>query len=68
MIIGMTPKEKLYYLVHQYYLGKYGTEKFADEFTVTFDLEIDYETINKDETDLFGDLCIIIARFILVCQ
>jgi hypothetical protein len=59
----MTSKEKLFYLLEQYYFNKYSTEIFADEFTITYDTEIDYDLLTEKENKLLGDLCIITARF-----
>lgn len=59
----MTAKEKLFYLLEQYYLNKYSTKIFADEFTVTYDLETDYDLLTEKENKFLGDLCIIAARF-----
>ncbi len=59
----MSPKGKLYYLLEQYFLNKYTTTVFADEFTVTYDLEVDYESLTEEENALFGELCAMTARF-----
>lgn len=59
----MTSKEKLYYLLEQYYLCKYSTEMFADKFTVTFNLETDYDSLSEEEMELFEELSIKTARF-----
>jgi len=59
----MTSKEKLYYLLEQYYLNKYSTEIFTDEFTTICNLETDYESLTENENKLLGDLCTITSRF-----
>ncbi len=59
----MTSKEKLYYLLEQYYLNKYSTEIFTDDFTITYNLETDYESLTENENKLLGDLCTITSRF-----
>jgi galactitol-specific phosphotransferase system IIB component len=59
----MEPKEKLYYLLSEYVCGHYDTETFCDIFTVTYDIKVDYSTLNMQEKALFEELCKLTARF-----
>lgn len=59
----MEPREKLYYLLSEYLSGNYDAETFCDIFTVTYDIEIDYNTLNTLEKLLFKELCTLTARF-----
>jgi hypothetical protein len=59
----MTSKEKLYYLITEYQKGKYDTNTFCDQFTVIYDIEVDYDALSELEKELFHKLSIITARF-----
>lgn len=59
----MTAKEKIYYLLVQYQKGEYDTNTFCDQFTVSYDIEVDYDTLSKVENQLFYELSTITARF-----
>lgn len=59
----MEAKEKLYYLVSEYINGNYNDETFCDIFTVTYDVETDYKTLNSKEKLLFEELCSLTSRF-----
>lgn len=59
----MTSKEKLYYLLLEYQKNKYDTSTFCDQFTIIFDVEIDYDTLSAVENELFNELSTITARF-----
>lgn len=59
----MESREKLYYLLDQYVKGNYNTEIFSDMFTITYDIEIDYTTLNSEEKTLFEELSRLTARF-----
>ena len=59
----MNVKEKLYYLLKEFKKGRYDTSAFCDQFTITYDTEVDYETLSALENKLFGELSVITARF-----
>ncbi|WP_154661560.1 hypothetical protein [Bacillus ndiopicus] len=45
----MTPKEQLYYLINEYIEGNYDTAAFCNQFTIIFNIEIDYADLNEIE-------------------
>lgn len=59
----MDDKEKIYYLIREYVKGNYSTEVFCDEFTVIYNIEIDYDLLLPKEREYFRDLCSITSRF-----
>lgn len=59
----MKSKEKLYYLLSEYIQKNFNTEMFCDIFTITYDIETDYNTLNNEEKFLFEELCRLTARF-----
>jgi len=59
----MIPKEKLYYLLSEFKKGNYDTNTFCDLFTVTYNVETDYELLNAKEHELFRELAKVTARF-----
>ena len=59
----MTDKEKLYYLIKEFIKGNYTSTAFCDEFTVQYDIETDYSTLNDEENQCFSELSEITARF-----
>jgi len=59
----MDAREQLMYLLEKYYMGKYETSTFADEFSRIYDLETDYSQLSNREHELMKGLSIITARF-----
>ena len=59
----MTSKEKLYYLLREYLVLNYDTNSFCDQFTVVYDIEIDYATLTEPENNIFSELCRVTSRF-----
>jgi hypothetical protein len=59
----MDSKEKLYYIIDKYIKGEYDINSFCDKFTVIYDIETDYDTLNIIENSLFGELCELTARY-----
>lgn len=43
--------------------GNYTSTEFCDEFTVQYDIETDYSTLNNKEHQCFSELSEITARF-----
>jgi hypothetical protein len=59
----MSPKENIYYLLREYINGNYEMEIFCDEYTQTFDIELDYNTLNEEEYKLLAELSVFTGRF-----
>ena len=59
----MTGKEKLYYLLVEFQKGNYDIRTFCDQFSEIFELETNYDSLNKVEYQLFNDLETKTARF-----
>ena len=59
----MNAKEKLYYLLKEFKEGRYDTSTFCDQFTITYDIEVDYAELSTIENKLFGELSMITARY-----
>lgn len=59
----MESREKLHYLLSEYIKENSNTEIFCDMFTITYDIETDYSTLNSQEKLLFEELCRLTARF-----
>lgn len=58
-----TPKEKLYWLINLYTTKEIEISNFCDEFSITYNQKLDYETLTEMEYALFGDLSKIVDRF-----
>ena len=63
MIINMTEKEQLWYLINRVLNGTYDIKAFCSEFTRIYNLEVDYEQLSEKENNEFGDLCEMAERF-----
>jgi hypothetical protein len=59
----MNDKEKLYYLVREYYFGNYTTEIFCDEFSIQYNTETNYDNLSEKEHKWFRELSIVTERF-----
>ncbi len=59
----MTHKEQLYYLIREYIKGNYETYDFCNQFTIIFNIEVDFDDLNETEYNLFSDLKYMTARF-----
>ena len=59
----MDSKDKLYYLIIQFFNGNYNAKDFSEQFSDIFNLEIDYSTLTDVEKKVFGDLSTITDRF-----
>ena len=58
-----TDKRRLYQLVDMYLSGEINESIFCHEFYCSYDLELDYETLNQDEDKAFYELSEITIRF-----
>lgn len=56
-------KRKIYQLIDTYLSGEINESIFCHEFYVTYDLELDHDTLNADEYRAFYDLSEITSRF-----
>ncbi len=56
-------KQRLYWLVDQYLLGKINEPTFCDEFYYSYHLEINSEMLNKIEQQAFLELSKVSSRF-----
>lgn len=59
----MDPKEKLYYLLSEFNKGNYSIITFCDQFSITYDTEINYNSLSETECLLFKELADVTARF-----
>ena len=59
----MTDKEKLYYLINEFFAGNYDAETFSDLFTVQYNTDTDYDELSEIENRLFDELSHITSRF-----
>jgi hypothetical protein len=59
----MDNKEYLYKLIIEYKNGNISTEFFCDNFDRVYNIELDYDTINEIEHELFKSLSYVAARF-----
>lgn len=58
-----TDKRRLYELIDLYLSNKINEATFCYEFYLSFDLELDYKTLRKDEYKAFYELSEITCRF-----
>ncbi|WP_400242238.1 hypothetical protein AB3U99_15200 [Niallia sp. JL1B1071] len=54
---------KLYQLIRDYYEGKINIGYFTDNFTITFNTEVDYDQLSETEYKLFEELAHITSRY-----
>lgn len=59
----MDAKRQLYYLLENVKKGKYDINTFCNLFTVTFNVECDYESLSKTELNVFSELEQYTSRF-----
>lgn len=55
--------KKLYQLLEDYLDKKIDTEIFSNDFTLIYDLHVDYDILSAEELKLFGELSEITGRF-----
>ena len=63
LILDEDYSKKLYQLLMDYLAKKIDTETFSDDFTIIYDLHVDYDTLSAEEQKLFGELSEITSRF-----
>ncbi len=56
-------KQKIYHLIDMYLSSKISEPTFCNEFYRLYDLEIDYDTLTKEERQAFRELSHITGRF-----
>jgi len=56
-------KQRLYWLIDQYLLGKINESTFCDELYYSYDLEIDSNTLTDVEKLAFSALSMVCSRF-----
>lgn len=56
-------KRRIYWLIDAFLKGNITEEIFCDEFYYSFDLEIDYNSLNPAEYKLFNELAFVVSRF-----
>lgn len=56
-------KQRLYWLIDQYLLGRISESIFCDEFYYSYDLEVDSNTLTNIEKVVFADLSQVSSRF-----
>ncbi len=62
-MLARTDKRRIYQLIEQYSSGKINESTFCNEFYYSYDLELDYETLLKDEYEEFYNLSLVTRRF-----
>lgn len=62
-MFAVTDKRKLYWLIDQYLNNVLDADTFCDEYYDSFDLNIDSDTLTKEEHDAFWALSKIVHRF-----
>lgn len=55
--------KKLYQLIQDYLNKQIDTETFSNDFTVIYNLHVDYDSLSTKELKLFGELSEITSRF-----
>ncbi len=58
-----TDKRRIYQLIDMYLSDKINESTFCHEFYCAYDLELDYDTLKKDEYKAFYELSEITSRF-----
>lgn len=58
-----TDKQRIYQLIDMYLSGKINESTFCHEFYCSYDLELDYDTLSKDEYKAFYELSEVASRF-----
>jgi hypothetical protein len=58
-----TPRERLYWLINLFLKKQIETDKFCNEFHITFDHNADHSEFSVLENKEFGELAEIAARF-----
>ncbi|CAM3671104.1 magnesium and cobalt transport protein CorA [Brevibacillus invocatus] len=58
-----TPRERLYWLISLFVANQIETDKFCNEFHITFDHDADHNEFSSLENKEFGELAEIAARF-----
>lgn len=56
-------KRRLYQLMDMYLSGFIEAPTFCDEFYYSYDLEMDYKTLSKEEHSAFSELSTVSGRF-----
>jgi hypothetical protein len=59
----MDGKEKLIYLLEEYYKDNYSTDTFADEFSRIYNFETDDSSLSISENYIMNELSVITNRF-----
>jgi len=59
----MNPKEKLYYLLNGLKNNTYDIKSFSDEFSRIYNLELDYDSLDNLEHELFRELSTVADRY-----
>ncbi len=59
----MEEKKQLLYLINGLINNTYDIKTFCEEFTRIYDLDLDYDTLDKQEESILGEICIMSARF-----
>ena len=58
-----TDKRRLYQLIEMYLSKKIDEDSFATDFIYSYGQELDYDTLEKEENQIFSNLAIIASRF-----
>lgn len=56
-------KRRLYWIINQYLLGKINEGNFCDEYYYCYDLELNKQTLNNLELQVFKKLSEVSSRF-----
>ncbi|ELK43837.1 hypothetical protein BAG01nite_39800 [Brevibacillus agri] len=58
-----TPKERLYWLIELYQQNEIELPRFCDEFSYTYNIDLDYDELTELEREMFRNLAGIASRF-----
>lgn len=62
-MVERSDRERLYWLIELLDTGKLGMDNFCNEFHITYDHNIDYDTLSEEERRVFRDIAYEAARF-----
>ncbi|AYB38245.1 magnesium and cobalt transport protein CorA [Brevibacillus laterosporus] len=58
-----TPKERLYWLIELLQQNEIELPKFCDEFSYTYNIDLDYDELTELESEMFRNLADVTSRF-----
>lgn len=58
-----TPKERLYWLIELLQHNEIELPRFCDEFSYTYNIDLDYDELTELESEMFRNLTDVTSRF-----